>query len=449
MKQQLNYLQNKKMENKINNKIVAISTPMGRGAISIVRMSGDGVIEIAKKMFNPFPQCAGMLKLGKLDATHFCDQAMCVYFASPKSYTGEDMVEFQLHGGYAIANGVLKSCIQNGCRLAEKGEFTKRAYLNGKMNLASVEGVMDVIDAESVAAAENGYKMLVGKLDEKINNLQDSLTDLLAQIEVALDYPEEDLEFITKKQVADIIGNSLNAIEALLSSAAKGRIIKNGVDIAIVGKTNVGKSSLLNALVGYDRAIVTDIEGTTRDTLSESYIYNDVKFNFIDTAGLRKTDDVVENIGIERSLLTVKRADVILLVFDGGEMPTEYKEIKNDDKTICIYNKADLVKYGQVGGVSVSAKTGENIEKLKQTIYDKIKTDNLSSNDVVITNARHIDCLSRAQQSLTTALSDGEQTLDCIALHIRESWQALGEITGRTASEDIVNRIFEKFCVGK
>ena len=431
------------------NKIVAISTPIGRGAISVVRMSGCGVIDIAKTMFKPFPAEAGMLKLGKLDAKHFSDQAMCVYFVAPKSYTGEDMVEFQVHGGFSVADGVLKSCIQNGCRLAERGEFTKRAYLNGKMNLAGVEGIMDVIDAESISAVENGYKMLTGRLDDKINNLQDSLTDLLAQIEVALDYPEEDLEYITKDKVFQTINKVLKEIIALSDTASKGRIIKNGVDIAIVGKTNVGKSSLLNALVGYDRAIVTDIEGTTRDTLSESYVYNDVKFNFIDTAGLRKTDDIVENIGIERTLQAAERADVILLVFDGGSIPKEYEEIKNNPKTVSIYNKADLVKHNQKDGISVSAKTGENVENLKQAIYDKIKADNVSNNDVLITNARHIDCLSRASQSLTAALDDKDNTLDCISLQIRESWQALGEITGTTASEDIVNRIFEKFCVGK
>lgn len=433
----------------MNEKITAISTPIGRGAISIVRMSGDGVIEVAKEMFARFPAQPGLLQLGKLDAGEFCDQAMCVYFKAPKSYTGEDMVEFQLHGGYAIANGVLKACIQKGCRLAENGEFTKRAYLNGKINLSNVEGIMDMIDAENVAAVENGYKMLSGKLDGKINLLQDKLTDLLAQIEVALDYPEEDLEFITKDQVQDVLRFAIDETQKLLDSASKGRIIKNGVDIAIVGKTNVGKSSLLNALVGFDRAIVTNIEGTTRDTLSESYIYKDVKFNFIDTAGLRQTDDVVESIGIERSLQAVEKADIVLLVFDGGNIPDEYKEIKSNPKTICVFNKADVMTNPDRQVLSVSAKTGENVEQLKACVYDKIKQDNVSSTDVVITNARHIDCLQRANDSLKTALQNSEITLDCIALEIKEGWQALGEITGTTASEDVVTRIFEKFCVGK
>ena len=219
----------------MSEKITAISTPIGRGAISIVRMSGDGVIDVASQMFAKMPEQPGLLQLGKLDAGEFCDQAMCVYFKAPKSYTGEDMVEFQLHGGYAIANGVLKACIQKGCRLAENGEFTKRAYLNGKINLSNVEGIMDMIDAENIAAVENGYKMLSGKLDGKINLLQDKLTDLLAQIEVALDYPEEDLEFITKDQVQDVLRFAIDETQKLLDSASKGRIIKNGVDIAIVG----------------------------------------------------------------------------------------------------------------------------------------------------------------------------------------------------------------------
>ena len=433
---------------KNNEVIAAISTPVGRGAISVVRMSGKGSIEIAKSLFKNMPEKANELKLGRFNGENFSDQAMCVYFSSPRSYTGEDMVEFQMHGGYAVANAALKTLLNNGCRLAEHGEFTKRAYLNGKMNLANVEGVMDIIDAESVTAAENGYKMLTGALDGKIFELQDKLTDLLAQIEVALDYPEEDLEYVTKEQIKDALSEVKQKTQNLLDTSSKGRIIKNGVNIAIVGKTNVGKSSLLNTLVGYDRAIVTDIEGTTRDTLSESYVYRDVKFNFIDTAGLRKTSDVVENIGIERSKKAVENADIVLLVYDGEKVDGEYEEIAKNPKTIKVFNKADIKNHGN-DVLSVSAKTGENVEKLKEVIYEKIKLGNISSSDVMITNARHIDCLNRALQSLDRANEVIDETLDCISLEIREGWQALGEITGATANEEVVNRIFEKFCVGK
>lgn len=433
---------------KNNEVIAAISTPVGRGAISVVRMSGKGSIEIAKSLFKNMPEKANELKLGRFNGENFSDQAMCVYFSSPRSYTGEDMVEFQMHGGYAVANAALKTLLNNGCRLAEHGEFTKRAYLNGKMNLANVEGVMDIIDAESVTAAENGYKMLTGALDGKISELQDKLTDLLAQIEVALDYPEEDLEYVTKEQIKDALSEVKQKTQNLLDTSSKGRIIKNGVNIAIVGKTNVGKSSLLNTLVGYDRAIVTDIEGTTRDTLSESYVYRDVKFNFIDTAGLRKTSDVVENIGIERSKKAVENADIVLLVYDGEKVDGEYEEIAKNPKTIKVFNKADIKNHGNAV-LSVSAKTGENVEKLKEVIYEKIKLGNISSSDVMITNARHIDCLNRALKSLDRANEVIDETLDCISLEIREGWQALGEITGATANEEVVNRIFEKFCVGK
>ena len=433
---------------KNNEVIAAISTPVGRGAISVVRMSGKGSIEIAKSLFKNMPEKANELKLGRFNGENFSDQAMCVYFSSPRSYTGEDMVEFQMHGGYAVANAALKTLLNNGCRLAEHGEFTKRAYLNGKMNLANVEGVMDIIDAESVTAAENGYKMLTGALDGKISELQDKLTDLLAQIEVALDYPEEDLEYVTKEQIKDALSEVKQKTQNLLDTSSKGRIIKNGVNIAIVGKTNVGKSSLLNTLVGYDRAIVTDIEGTTRDTLSESYVYRDVKFNFIDTAGLRKTSDVVENIGIERSKKAVENADIVLLVYDGEKVDGEHEEIAKNPKTIKVFNKADIKNHGN-DVLSVSAKTGENVEKLKEVIYEKIKLGNISSSDVMITNARHIDCLNRALKSLDRANEVIDETLDCISLEIREGWQALGEITGATANEEVVNRIFEKFCVGK
>lgn len=427
--------------------IAAISTPHGRGAISIVRMSGDGVIDVAKTMFCPFPTEPGQLKLGKLNADGFLDQAMCVFFTAPKSYTGEDMVEFQLHGGSALADGVLKSCLNRGCRLAEGGEFTRRAYLNGKMNLSAVEGVMDVIDAESAAAVRNGFKMLTGKLDEKITKLQDGLTDLLAEIEVALDYPEEDLEFITRKKADEALAQAKEQTNALLAGAKTGKLVKNGVDVAIVGKTNVGKSSLLNAFLGYDRAIVTDVEGTTRDTLCESYVYKDVKFNFIDTAGLRKTGDLVENMGIERAVAAANNADVVLLVFDGGVVPEEYAATEQMPNVIKVFNKCD-VNSPAPADIAVSAKTGEGINELKEMIYRKVKADNISSADLFVTNSRHVDCLRRAAQGIDAALAV-QGTLDLVALEIKTAWSALGEITGATATEDVINRIFEKFCVGK
>lgn len=429
--------------------IIALSTPIGRGAIAVVRMSGNGCIELAKKVFAPFPVQPSMLKYGELALPEFTEHCMCVYFTHPRSYTGEDMVEFHLHGGNAIATAAINKCLSLGAVMAVNGEFSKRAFINGKQNLSNAEGIIEMIDAETAREAKAGADLLSNKLGKLTLEMQDKLTDMNAQLEVALDYPEEDLDLPTAAQVKIGLTKVLKDLDLLLDTVTIGKIVKYGVNVAIVGQTNVGKSSLLNALLGSDRAIVTDIEGTTRDTLSESIVYRELKINFVDTAGIRETADRVEKLGIDRARRAIDQADVVLSLVDNDHQKLEF----HDKKTIIVYNKCDIsqpnAKCGNVD-ISISAKTGENVQSLKQMIFDMFVDGSVDNSSLILTNSRHVDCLSRARTSINNAINAVDSnTLDCVAVELNAAWAALGEITGTTANEEIINRIYEKFCLGK
>ena len=443
----------KKNQNKEKDVIVGIGTSPGRGAISIVRISGDRAHEITKKVFAPFPKKANNLAFGKVLLNGFYDNAMCVWFLAPKSYTGEDMAEVHIHGGSVLAKEALEKLIALGCRLAEKGEFTKRAFINGKTGLTSAEGIIDIIDSESRIEAINGSKLLAGKLEEKTCEIQDRLTEIMAEIEAALDYPEEEIDVSSLPQIKEKLKTATEELKILIESSKKSKLIKNGLETTLVGNTNVGKSSLLNALTGVDRAIVTEIAGTTRDTIEQSINYKDIKINFIDTAGIRKTDNFVESLGVKRSLDAAKKADVVLLVYD-AELKNfnEYEEIRKEAKTIVVFNKSDLNKNFKkpFEGIVVSAVTGEKIEDLKEEIYKKAKTEEINTYPIVLTNERHIGAVARASVFLELAFNQIDQTtLDCVCVDIRNAWLALGEITGKNVTEEVISRIFEKFCLGK
>ena len=430
--------------------IVAVSTPPGRGAIAIVRLSGSGSAEVAGKMFTPFPSRPNELKHGVLCAGNVRDSAMCVYFAAPHSCTGEEAAEFHTHGGVFTAQAVVRACIKNGCRLAQNGEFTKRAFLNGKLSLAAAEGVIDVIDAESGRAVNCGHNLLTGKLDEKILAMQDELTEIIASVTAVLDYPEEDLELPAMAKIKKQAGKILADAEKLLCTAEEGKLIKNGVDVVIAGAPNTGKSSLFNSLVGFDRAIVAESAGTTRDTLAQSVLYKDIKFNFTDTAGMRETGDYVEKEGVLRAQAAVASADIVLEVYDASQKIPHKKE--TDGRVICVFNKIDLVPSftKPQEGVAVSALTGKNINALKEAIFKKTKLDKIVAGDALLTNSRHADCLKHAADALKRAIAAAEKTTpDCVAAELTEAWQAVGEITGVTANEEIITRVFSKFCLGK
>lgn len=432
----------------MNNTIVALSTARGRSAIAIVRMSGDNAKEIAKKFFSPFPAKPNFLKVGVLKTAQFDEHAMCVYFAAPHSYTGENTVEFHCHGGSAVCQAVIEQCIANGAVPAQNGEFSKRAFINGKQNLTNAEGIIEMIDAETSSAAKAGANLLENKLGKKIVEMQNVLLDLISSCEATLDYPEEDLELPTVETVSDNLCKLVDELTRLISTATLGKVAKYGINVAIVGKPNVGKSSLLNALLGTDRAIVSDIQGTTRDTLSESVNYRDIKFNFVDTAGIRSTDDAVEQEGVKRAQKAADTADVVLHVTDDPTDRSVYPTIRPQ---VRIYNKCDLYDSSPccVDSLIVSAKSGD-VEIIKSTLYEMFSAGEIENSDLLITNERHLSCLKAAKTQLVDAqLHCRNSTLDVVTSSLRQAWETLGEITGSTAREDIIDRIYSKFCLGK
>jgi len=447
--------------------ICAISTPMGVGGISIIRLTGKSSLDIAKSVFSNKEINKGILEprklyLGTLTTSAFKEKCLMVYFKSPASYTGEDMVEFQCHGGVKLAYGVLNELVSKGARIAEGGEFTKRAFLNGKVSLDEAEGVIDIINSESDSELRAGYDLSQGKLKNNIINIQSKLTDCLAKLEVAMDYPEEDLEEETKQDLNQELSEVKNILISLDATASTGICIKNGTKLVILGKTNVGKSSLMNALLNFNRAIVTNIKGTTRDTVEESFEYKGVKFNLVDTAGIRQSDDVVESIGIEKSINSINIADLILFVLDGSEKLTEEDNniinlIKDKKNVLVVINKMDLERKINIKSlpftniIEVSAKDDKNIMELKERIYNTIFDEKIINSSLILTNIRHINIIKEAIELVNKAVSVIEYgyDLDLISVDIKNIWLKLGEITGESNIEEIINTIFSKFCVGK
>lgn len=427
----------------MNKTIVALSTARGRAAIAVVRMSGPDSIDIAKQFFSPFPTQPNYLRAGTLHTPHFDEHAMCVFFAAPRSYTGENTVEFHCHGGTAVCQAVIETCLAHGAVMAQNGEFSKRAFVNGKQNLSNAEGIIEMIEAETASAAKAGANLLENKLGQKVVQLQNHLLDLLSATEAALDYPEEDLELPTLQSVVQGIEEILQQLQQLIDTSSLGKVAKYGIDVAIVGAPNVGKSSLLNALLGQDRAIVSDVRGTTRDTLCESIFFRDIKFNFVDTAGLHETEDKVEAEGIRRARNAAENADVILYVVDDPDDSSTYHSEK---PVVKVFNKADLHHATPQEGIALSAKEGDT-QQLKQLLYDMFNAGDIGTSDLLITNQRHLSCLQQAKQQLQQTLQGC--TMDVVSSAMKQAWETLGEITGTSAREDIINNIYSKFCLGK
>lgn len=441
--------------------IVSISTPLGKGAIAIVRMSGKESLSVAFKLFHNSKLTSENIKprymyFGnfKLDEGEF-EQCLMVYFKAPFSYTGEDIVEFQIHGGVLIAQKVLESCVKAGAKLAEPGEYSKRAFLNGKITLDKAEAIVGEINAETEGELKSSLQVTNGRLAEKISTEQDKLKNMIAEIEAGLDYPDEIDELDLKLNIKERLEGVRTNIKDILQQAQSATYLKNGINVALVGKTNVGKSSVMNAMLGENRAIVTDIKGTTRDAISESFVFEGIKINLIDTAGIRETKDVVENIGIEKSKQNLMQADLVLFVLDGSERESaEDRQIENllkGKKFITVINKTDKkrVVSKQENEIEISALTNKNIQKLKQKILDMVLEEKIDFNSLVLTNERQIAILQEAKDILDEILNGKENTLDVFAMLIKKLWQTLGKITGNTENEDIIDLIFSKFCLGK
>ncbi len=441
----------------MNKTIVAISTPLGSGAISIVRLSGENALKIARKFFTPIKNqkiVPRMMHLGKLDLGESFEKCLMVYFPSPNSYTGEDMIEFHLHGGIIVTQLVQSKLLEAGAKLAEAGEFTKLAFLNGKLSLDEAEGIIDEINSESEAELRVALSSADGKLKQEILNHQELLKNILAEIEVSLDYPEETEFAELKTSIFDKLFKLKQKLENLILVAEQTKLVKNGVSIAIIGRTNVGKSSLLNALVGEEKAIVTDIEGTTRDIVEAKIDYNGVRFNFYDTAGIRDSSDNVERIGIEKSKKMLNTANLVLIVLDASEeMTADERRIIEKLKAphIFVVNKSDKKRIleKQKDEIEVSAKNNKNIDALKKKIFDKAIGDKINFNASSVTNERQLEILKQAYNQVCEAINDKSGSIEIISLLIKKIWQTLGKITGETENEDIISLIFSRFCVGK
>ncbi len=442
------------------NTIAAVSTPAGAGGIGIVRVSGEDALGIADAVFvccsagdestrdalASSPLC---MHFGEFVAEDFRDRGYAVYFPAKKAYTGEDTVEFYLHGGVRIMRGALDECLRRGARLAERGEFTRRAFLAGRMSLADAEGVADMINAESAAGLRAAYRLMDGSVARAINTVQAKLLDIMAGLEAVLDYPEETEDEVLPP-LAENVTAVLDDVNALLATARQGRMAKYGITAVLAGEPNAGKSSLFNALLGDNRAIVTPVAGTTRDTVEGSVECDGVRINLVDTAGLRSSADAVESEGIARALRAAEHADVVVLVLDTtSDSAREYDF--GEVPVFRVRNKCDLTSYAcprMFGCYAVSAKEGVGVDELRRGIAALYREGKTQGGEV-ITSERHLSALYRAKSALESAVADINNTADCVLVNLREAYDALGEITGSTASEAVVESVFSKFCVGK
>ncbi len=439
--------------------IAQISTPLGSGGISVIRISGKDSLKIARSIFSLKKDVSEIeprhMYFGNINYNNFTEQCLMVYFKAPFSYTGEDVVEFQCHGGEYLTRQILEACLNSGARLAENGEFTKQAFINGKISLEQAESVIDMINATSDAELKASSKILKGELFAKVTKMQKDLKDAIVNLEVSIDYPEHDDEALGTDNLLRVLNSIKQDLEKLISSSKNGKIISSGINVAIVGKPNVGKSSLLNALIGEERAIVTSIQGTTRDTLHETITHSGIKINFIDTAGIRESDDEVEKIGIKKSLESINNAHIVLAVFDASENLTEEdKQILNkikNTKNIIVLNKTDIAKNKtNLNGISISAKNKQNIEQIKDQIIATAVENKIDFSSLIITNARHIEALKDALEKTNKLIAECNfQTVDILDMLAKDLWQTLGKITGQTENEDIISGIFAKFCLGK
>lgn len=453
--------------------IAAISTPPGEGAISIVRMSGEEAVSIAQKVFSG--KDLTQAKSHTINYGHIVDpktheeidEVMVSLMLAPKTFTREDVVEINCHGGIVATNRILQLLLVNGARLAEPGEFTKRAFLHGRIDLTQAESVMDLIRAKTDRSMKIALNQLDGNLSHLIDSLRKDILDVLAQVEVNIDYPEyDDVEEMTTKLLKEKAIEIKQRIEQLLKTASQGKIMREGLATALVGRPNVGKSSLLNHLLHEDKAIVTDVAGTTRDVIEEYVNVSGVPLKLIDTAGIRETDDKVEKIGVERSKKAIEQSDLVLLVLNAAESLTkedlELIRLTNDKKRIIILNKTDLeekLDRKELAKISENAPVyatsilkNEGVEALEEAIsklfFNGIEN---SQSTVMVTNARHVALLKKAQNSLDSVLEgiSSGMPVDLVQIDMTEAWNLLGEITGESYEDELLDQLFSQFCLGK
>lgn len=455
--------------------IVAISTASGTGGIGIIRMSGKETFNILNKIFVPknkqnISEIKGYtIKYGNIidnENNKIIDEVLVSYFKTPKSYTTEDMCEISSHGGLIIMRKILNICLKNGAELAEPGEFTKRAFLNGRIDLSQAESVIDIINSKTSKEAEASINQLNGFLHTEIMKIKEKILSIMVDIEASIDYPEYDIEEVSNTKALNVLNDVKSDLLKLENTFSNGKIIKDGIKVAIIGRTNAGKSSLLNAILREERAIVTDIEGTTRDTIEEAISVDGIPIKIIDTAGIRDTKDVVEKIGIDKSREIAKKANLVIAIFDSTKDLTEEDEeilkIIKDKINIIVLNKIDLKgkitrnndKLTKINKdiIEISALNNKGIDKIYEKISELFNLSKINVDDsVVITNERHKNEITKAIKNVESAIStlNENMPMDVITVFIKETLENLGNITGESVSEDIINNIFAKFCLGK
>ena len=457
--------------------IAAISTAIGNGGIGIIRMSGKESFKILEKIFKNSK--GEKLDLNKIKGytiqygtivdsktNEKIDEVLVSFFKNPKSYTREDMCEINSHGGMIIEKQILEQCLKNGAILAEPGEFTKRAFLNGRIDLSQAESIMDLINSKTEKESKASINQLQGDLSNKIKEIRHDLLDIMADIEASIDYPEYDIEEVTNSKALGVLNNTKDKLESLKDTFRSGKILKEGIKTAIIGRPNAGKSSLLNKILKEERAIVSEIEGTTRDTIEEFITIKGIPLKIIDTAGIRKTSDKIEEIGVKKALDIAKDAELVLVILDNSKDLTEedrkilkLAEIKN---SIILLNKVDLkennlekseeLKKINKRIIKISAKNGNGIEELYNEIENMFQIKNLETDgEIIITNIRHKNQIEYAINNINEAINAVKNNLpiDIISISIKQTLEDLGKITGENVSEDIINEIFSKFCLGK
>ena len=455
--------------------IAAISTATGAGGIGIIRMSGKECFNILEKIFNPIKkesidQIKGYtMKYGHIvdsKTGEKIDEVLVSYFKSPKSYTTENMCEINSHGGTVVERRILEQCLANGAELAEPGEFTKRAFLNGRIDLCEAEGIIDLINSKTESEAKASIKQLEGNLSKTLNQIKRDILNIMADIEASIDYPEYDIEETTNEKAKKVILKIRDEAEKLEKSFDTGKILKDGIKTAIIGKPNAGKSSLLNAILNEDRAIVSEIEGTTRDTIEEYINIKGITLKIIDTAGIRKTADKIEEIGVNKAISLAEDSDLIIAIFDNTRDLEEEDErildLIKDKKAIILLNKIDIknsnlennykIKSLNKPVVKISAKNNEGIEELYNTILNMFEINEIEMSDGnVITNIRHKNQITKAISALDGALNtiESKMPVDILAIYLKQTLEEISSITGDNVSQDIIDEIFAKFCLGK
>ncbi|MDC0857859.1 tRNA uridine-5-carboxymethylaminomethyl(34) synthesis GTPase MnmE [Flavobacteriaceae bacterium] len=454
-----------------NDTIVALATPSGPGAIAIIRLSGKDAIKIASLVFNSVSgkkltdQKTHTVHLGNiLDGKRIIDEVLATLFKNPKSYTGENVVEFSCHGSSYIQQEIIQLLIRKGCRMATAGEFTLQAFLNGKMDLSQAEAVADLIASDSKAAHQLAIQQMRGGFTTEIEELRVQLLDFASLIELELDFSEEDVEFASRNDFQKLIKKTTSLLKNLIDSFATGNVLKNGIPVAIIGRPNSGKSTLLNVLLNEDRAIVSNIAGTTRDTIEDEITIDGIRFRFIDTAGIRNTKDEIEKIGVEKALEKLKNSAIYIYLFDSTEMDMndvkfELESFSTTSSQLIVANKIDkasksvlnTIKNSVLPVLSISAKKKESIDQLKKSLLDLAGKEALDKNQLIVTNSRHYDILFKSLEEIIKVQNGIDQNLsgDLLAIDLRQALYYLGEITGKVSNDDLLGNIFANFCIGK